>query len=235
MRTLDDLADSAYLKFIWKKCIRKGLRTIRLQDVQLARDCLDYCAMEWELDEIIADLAGKLAERSYRASAAETVRGAKGVGLTRLLAYLSPSDLIVYVALVRLVENPLLQQTFPWARFGRAQEGHDEQQPESGWFRNWLRRQNQIWTMTTDYEWLVETDIANFFPTLNISAITDHVSTYGACDEIVTNLLRHMLSTFAPMQSYRPSHAGGLPQENFDGSRVLAHTRLTPLDASFVP
>ncbi len=46
-------------------------------------------------------------------------------------------------------------------------------------------------------------------------------------------LLEYMLQTFSPMAAYRPSRVGGLPQEGFDVSRVLAHLYLRPLDEEF--
>ena len=78
-------------------------------------------------------------------------------------------------------------------------------------------------------DWLVETDIANFFPYVQITAVIQHLLSHSDLQEDAVRLLAHMLHVFAPMDEYRTSPIRGLPQENKDCGRILAHTYLTPL------
>jgi hypothetical protein len=232
---LEDLADPAFLKTIWKKRVRAGLRTIRLGEFELDHDPLECLAFDWELDKVASDLALSIRNGTYRAQSGTAVRGAKSIGLTRPLASLDPRDLLVYIALVQLVENDLLAHSKPWVRFGRSQTSKPETDTsaESGWFRMWLTRQGQIWVITSSHEWIVESDIANFFASLSIDRVCEHVLNDSRGDAELVGLMRHMLGAFVPMSRYQRSAAGGLPQENFDGSRVIAHTMLGPLDEEF--
>lgn len=235
VRTLNDLADAALLKAVWKKRLRTGLRKMPLKDFQLGHDALEYLAFDWELDSTVTNLVEELRTCQYRTAPPEVVRAAKSVGLTRPLSYLDPRDLLVYIALISLVENQLLATMHPWVRFGRAQtnDAGSDNADQSGWFRLWLRRQGQLWAMTNSHDWLVESDIANFFASMSIDSIFDHVNNSGGVDREVAELLRYMLGQFAPLRGYQVSRFGGLPQENFDGSRVIAHTYLRSLDAEF--
>lgn len=87
--------------------------------------------------------------------------------------------------------------------------------------------------MSGDYDWLVESDVANFFPYVDVSSVIQHVLSTSNLGEDVCLLLDHMLRVFAPMRGYRSSRLGGLPQEPFDCSRVLAHTYLGLVDEQF--
>src|SRR5207245_1042127 len=125
-------------------------------------------------------------------------RAAKGVGLTRPLSFLAARDLLLYRAIINHAENALLASSMPWARFGRADanDGDDGSPSESGWFRSWLKRQGQIWTITENHEWLVETDVANFFPHVDVTSVLSHVLSNSKLSEETVRLLEHMLRTF---------------------------------------
>ena len=228
------LADPALMRKIWQKRIRKSLRTSRFQDFELAHDPLEHLAFDWDLDATLATLCAELRDGHYRAGAPEIVRSAKGSGLTRPLAFIAARDLIVYKTVIATAENALLAAIAPWARFGRADDGDaGESFGESGWFRSWLRRQGQLWTITENHAWLVETDVANFFPYVALPSVLNHVLANSNLGEDAARILEHLLKQFAPMDHYRQSPVVGLPQDNFDCSRILGHTYLKPVDDAF--
>ncbi len=228
--------DPALMTSVWKKRLRSRLRKQRLQDFQLGHDPLEWLAFDWDLASALATLGQDVANGTYRASAPEIVRSAKGKGLTRPLAFLRPPDLVLYKTIVALAENSLLQASKPWTRFGRNDEGENDNGgtlAESGWFRNWLRRQGQIWTITNNHPWLIETDVANFFPYVDGDLVVEHLLSNSKLSEDVIRLLSHMLRQFSPMTEYRRPTIVGLPQEDFDCSRILGHTYLKPVDDEF--
>lgn len=234
---LDRLCEVSYLKNVWRKRLRKGLRKMPLGSFQLAADPLDYLAFDWELDANLQSLADDLRRGRYRPERPEFVRAAKSAGLARPLAFLRPNDLIVYVGAIQLIENSLLQQMRPWVRFGRAQstiKGAQTLESESGWFKAWLARQDQLWVMTNTHEYLVMSDVANFFASLTLDALRDHLHNHGSGSQELTDLLVYLIAELAPRTSYRRTRLEGLPQENFDGSRVLAHTYMGPVDEQFL-
>jgi hypothetical protein len=230
--SLSQIADPNSLRSVWK-VLRKGLRALRLQDFELAHDPLEHLQTEWELDATIDRLSTDLLNGSYRASSPEIVRAAKSVGLTRPLAFLDVSDLLLYKSLVARSQHSLLQSSKPWTRLGRVDEDEPSSPADSGWFRFFLKRIGQIWTITEDHEWLVETDIANFFPYIDVPTVLDHVLSDSELGEDAVRLLEHLLRTFAPMRNYRIPPTAGLPQENFNCSRVIAHTLLRVVDEEF--
>jgi hypothetical protein len=221
------------IKAIWKR-LRRPLRALNFSNLNHASDPLDYIAFEWDLNGAVEGLCEEIVAGTYQPAAAEIVRSAKTTGLTRPLAFLRPRDQLLYRVITLRAENSLLATSYPWTRFGRG-NAEDEQSStgESGWFRAWLERQDQIWVINENHAYLVETDISNFFPSIDTRAVSQHVLVNSLLDQDVVSLLEHMLKRFARNRAYRAMGVGGLPQEPFDGSRLLAHTYLRPVDAEF--
>ena len=232
---LADIGDVPVLRTIWKRTLRRTLRASRLSDLVLAHDPLECLAFDYDLSDTLARLSGELVAGTYRPQSVEVVRSAKKVGLTRPLSFPTVIDSLVFRTIVSRAQNELGASSPAWARFGRTHATDDDSDTpaESGWFRDWLKRQAQLWVITGSNEWLVETDIANFFPYVDVTAVAEHVLSNSSLAEDVVRLLELMLRSFAPMRSYRPSRVGGLPQEPFDSSRILAHAYLKPLDDAF--
>lgn len=237
-RTIDDLADIDALKSSWK-AIRRAGSSLRLQQFSLAHDPLELLAYDWNLADNLQSLADEILTRQYRPSAPITIRAAKSTGLTRPVSYLTIDDCIVYVTLVRLTENQLLQKSYPWARFGRthrpkrAPKDEPHLPPEYSWFVQWLKRDGQVWDIVQNCDWVIETDISNFFGNMNLDSMVAYVRTNGRLDDTLSNLLRLKLGEYAPLNDYRSLRSRSLPQETFDVSRILAHTFLHQLDAEF--
>ena len=220
-------------KAIWKR-LRRPLRALNFSNLNHAFDPLDYIAFEWDLSGSVEGLCEEIVAGTYQPAAPEIVRSAKATGLTRPLAFPRTRDQLLYRVITLRAENSLLRTSYPWTRFGRGDTDDEKTSTgESGWFRAWLERQNQIWVINKNHAYLVETDISNFFPSIDIRALSRHVLVNSLLDQDVVSLLEHMLNRFSPNRAYRPMGVGGLPQEPFDGSRLLAHTYLRPVDAEF--
>ncbi len=232
---LAEATDAALLKALWRKPIRKTLRTARLPGFILAHDALDWAWTENQLDEVIFQIGAKVQSGAYRPDSVSVVRAAKAVGLTRPLSFLSTADGLLYRAIVARAERRLLSGFPRWARFGRGDVEEDDPstRSESGWFRAWLARQNHHWVMSDQYDWLVETDVANFFPYVDVAAVVRHTLAQGGLAEGTAQLLEFMIRAFSPMRNFRSQVIAGLPQEPLDSSRILAHAYLRDVDAEF--
>ena len=231
---LSNVVDETLLKGYWRR-IRKDLRHLRPANLYLAYDPLEWLTFDANLGESINELGKRILNGSYRAKPPEIVRGAKSLGLTRPLAFIDISDLIIYRSIVSLMETDLLREMQPWSRLGRIHSQQDDQNftAESGWFRAWMRRNSQLWTITEHYSWIVETDVSNFFPSIHLDTVIDHLLTHSKIGVDVARVLSYMLREFAPLPEYRVSPVVGLPQDSFDCSRVIAHSFLGQVDEEF--
>lgn len=232
---LSNVIDETLLKGHWRR-IKKDLRHLRPANLYLAYDPLEWLTFDANLGKRIHELGTKVLDGSYRANPPEIIRGAKSLGLTRPLAFFSINDLLIYRNIIALMETDLLREMQPWSRLGRIHSQQDDQNfaAESGWFRAWLRRNSQLWTITERYRWIVETDISNFFPSIHLNTVIDHLLTHSEIGVDVSRVLSHMLREFAPLPEYRVSPIVGLPQDSFDCSRVIAHSFLGQVDEEFL-
>lgn len=231
---LDRLGDPTLMRTVWKKGLRGTFRTLRLAELHLAQDPLYFAAHEWDLSAITSRLADDVRSGAYTAERPKVVRAAKGIGLTRPIAHLSFRDALLFKTLVALGENSLIQSMPSWSRMGRRDPDNDSDlASDSGWFRGWLKRQGQLWVISETWEWLVETDISNFFPSVDGRAVLALVRSSSNLGEDCIRLLGQQLRAFSPSPEYRELAAWGLPQERSDASRVLAHSLLRDLDEEF--
>src|SRR5688572_22265208 len=98
---MEDIADPAYLKQVWKTEVRPALRSMTFSNFNFAPDPIHYAAYEWGLDALINELVTDLRVGRYSPERGEIVRAAKGKGLSRPLCYLSTRDALVFRAITR--------------------------------------------------------------------------------------------------------------------------------------
>ncbi|MBN9493020.1 RNA-directed DNA polymerase [bacterium] len=235
---LADIFGPESLKFHWKRSLRTLKRRAAFSDFELAHDPIESVWFDWDLDAQVALLVDDVCSGRYRPSPPEFVREAKSLGLTRPCAFLALRDQLVYKALVSRAEVDLLAPSSPWARFGRSdtKQTHEDSpgDRDSGWFREWLRRQAKLWTMTESHDYLVETDISNFFPSIPLQFLLDHVRARTRLADEPIRLVEKLIRECDIIPGYRTSPISGLPQEDYDCSRILAHSYLAALDQEFI-
>ena len=233
---LGRIADPALLKNLWRKSIKPAYAKWRIGAFVMAHPPLDLVAMDWSLEILVDRLCRSITDGTYRPQASHIIRSAKSSGLTRPLSILSPEDQLVYKAILVLAESDLMRGMQDWTRFGRTDRKADDEgdfSSDSGWFRAWITRQGHLWTITEHHKWIVETDIANFFPSIQLPFLLAHIQAYANLSEASVRLLCRILEDVATLPEFRRSATVGLPQENFDCSRVLAHTHLRTVDDEF--
>lgn len=112
--TIDTLVNGTLLETVWRREIRSRLRTIKFNGLYLAADAAQYAAYEWGLGPFLERLKADIRDGSYSPESADIVRGAKGRGLSRPLAYLAPRDALVYQAIITRALPDLVKELRPW-------------------------------------------------------------------------------------------------------------------------
>lgn len=221
-----------FLKKIWKN-IKKNLID------SLVRDPLDYLAYEANLEQNLKTLCYKILSNQYNPSSQTLIRSAKKDGLTRPLAFLEIEDQIVLNAICESLEPQLLKDFPEYVNYSRSRikviKDSSEIDYES-WFDRWLRHQDLLKKFVaedSEYEFVVEADISNFFPSVNLRLLRQAISAKTEAEEKLLQLLFYLLHAMVNKPEYSIDHDNGLPQENHDASRMLAHFFLEPIDKDF--
>lgn len=222
--TLQDVVRREHLKRA-AEALNAKHRATRLKETVLARNALEWAAEEWTLDEIVEAIRRDLAMGTYTPHAPTVLHIARDHGLTRRTHTLSFVDALLYKALVLGAESSLLSETRRWTAFGGGQRDYQD----SSWWIDWMRNQVRRRHLTERAAFILETDVANFFPTISLSLLEDRLRGRSSLDDSAVDLLGFILRSLASIPSRRGA-AAGIPVEEHDCSRVLAHFFLLPLD-----
>lgn len=224
-----DLTTSRRFQGLWNDDLRKRLRNTSLRYFELVHDPLEWASVEWRIDALTASLRDLILSGEYRAKPATVVRSAKGGGLTRPLSGLSCLDTLVLLSIVESIKPQIIAATQPWL----SAPEDEEEEPESDWFHMWLVKDAERRTLIESKSHVVVTDVANFYPYVSLKHLEGLLLSETQLGQQAANLLLQVLRDVSPLHLYRPSPAGGLPQENYRCAEVLAHLYLRPIDDAF--
>lgn len=245
---MEQIADESTLRLVWKKEVRAFIRSMTLRNFNLVPDPVHYAAYDWGLDTLIAELVRDLNEGRYSPERGEIVRAAKGLGLSRPLCFLATRDALVYRTITWLIEDHLVANAPDWVGFSRDDKGSRKSDTEDSnesetqdlqdsfdWFRFWLAREGHILKMIDDEEVLffVESDIANFFPSIRMEAVREHLHSYTDLQKEAVRLCVQIIDGVMPRSDYSEVSLLGLPQEQVGSSRAIAHSLLEHVDVEF--
>jgi len=221
----------AKIKKCWKKKVRISLKK------SILGDPLEWLDFHVRIDQISVELEASLLSGSYRTSAPDRFRMEKSKGLCRQITLPSPEDAIV----LQLFSDALYRQIKdqePTKKAFFAPEDHSfstQKKEESGGsdygsFAAWMNFQESIFGFSKTYNFLVITDVANYYDFINHSHLRNIIS--GAIDvkESILDVLIYSLSGLLWEPDYMPRISIGLPQMNEDAPRILAHCFLYELD-----
>jgi hypothetical protein len=238
---LADVADEQLLKKVWREEVRPALRKMTLSNLNLAPDPLHYAGYEWGLETLVAALAKDIKSGRYTPERGEIVRSAKAKGLSRPLCFLTARDALVYRAITWLARDQLMAAAQTWVGVNHADKGSSKTKPNDDagdsfdWFRFWLARQGHIIQMVDDpeVEYFVESDIANFYPSIRLEAIREHLHSQTDLEKEAVRLCVQIIDGVMPRKDYSEVSMMGLPQEQIGSSRDIAHSLLAHVDKEF--
>jgi len=234
-----DLADHGLLATVWKTRVRRHLRASSFGRFYLAADPFQFAAYEWNLSSLLSSLVRDLQSGDYMPEHAEIIWSAKTKGLSRPLAFMEPRDALVYRAAVSRVEADLRRGARDWTAPRRQEADRDRRSEpppddyETNFFALWLARQGKIASIAMDCAFIVESDIANFFPTVDQANVAEMLLNRTPMSLDLVRLMSHLLRLVIPATLYSSISTKGLPQENLDASRTIAHSLLIDVDKEF--
>lgn len=237
---LVQVADESLLVAVWKRDLRKVLRSMTFSTPNFAPDALHYAAYDWGLSTLVNGLSRDLILGRYAPERGQIVRMAKGRGLSRPLCFLATRDALVYRTITWLARSQLVSGAAAWVGVDHSEKGSaadaDLEAGESfDWFRFWLDRQGHILAMVDDegVEYFVESDVANFFPSIRLDSIREHLHSHTDLSKQVVRLALQIIDGVMPRSDYSEVSLAGLPQEQIGSSRDIGHSLLIEVDREF--
>ena len=214
----------------WKNTVRTGLRRQPLSDLH------DFLDVHRNLRPYLQALRSEVLSGNYRPSPPEITLLEKRDGIPRRLVLPSAGDALLLQTIVNALEKSIAAgQVHPNAYYSQS---HAPPTPEDvdgtfayPWWILWPQFQQRIWQFTRVYDYVLITDLANYFDCIPLAALRNRIASMSAFSENVLNFLFFLLDAFTWRPYYMPPSGVGLPQLNFDAPRLLAHAYLFPIDS----
>lgn len=230
MLTLQQATTSSRLKAVWRSLL-DGV------DEHLVRDPLDYTGFEVRLQENIDNLRIAARHGGYVPKAPTHVRLAKRNGLTRLIQSLDIPDAILLKSIADLLQENLHRVLPACSRFSRSQDviQEDESVEYVSWFEAFTRHDRCVKSLLVGegISHVVTADVANFFPTIDHRILRQMIAVSGNAESRLTNLLFLIIQRMSWRPDYGHNRGIGIPIEQYDASRILAHAYMQTVDHHF--
>jgi hypothetical protein len=234
---------------LWKswKAIRRQLRKTSLRDI------VDFLEYDIDPDVWINRLLTQIANGTYEPNSPRRFTIAKSKGFSRQMTLPGIPDLVLYRATVDYLYTRVRSRQHKHVYFERIQLHKIRKEASSSDSENTepLSSDYEVYTVNTFQGWLeydqyrkflifrkiypyiVVTDITNFFDSVLYNRIVDSLHQVSANRRVI-GMLFFILERLSVREAYTESPRIGLPVDEFDCSRKLAHMVLFPHDDRMV-
>lgn len=228
-KALKEIFRKPAIRQAWHGSVKDGFRN------QVLIDLHDYIDVRRNIGELARSLRHDVVKGVYRSRRYEIIHSEKGLGITRRLIVPSPEDAIVLQTIVDNMEKKIIssqksKQSYYSRSHSRPNITSFDADLSYPWWMLWPEFQEQIWEFSRAADYLVVTDIANYFDCIPLNRLRQKVSSLSKFDEHSLDFLFYVLESFVWRPMYIPHSGNGLPQINFDAPRLLAHAYLFKID-----
>ncbi|WP_162291024.1 RNA-directed DNA polymerase [Erythrobacter colymbi] len=227
-KKLEVAFSTAAMEKVWKDYVRPGLRS------QEVLDLFDYNDFHWNKSAHFEHLAQALIDGRYRPLPSHPHRLEKRLGVCRTVVLPSPQDAVVLQCLSEVIlPRALKKQPSKNAFFSRSHSGPAAEftfGTDYIWFKRWPEFSKKRTALSSTHEYVVTTDISNFYDNIKYSDLRNLLSDLGRVSEVLLDILFDVIDRISWRPDYLPSMWAGLPQVQFDAPRLLAHVYLFEVD-----
>jgi len=229
-KEISQVVNKSRLKATWKNKVRSALRD------QFLPDPIDHYDFQININRITDQLETLILSGNYTPGGPKRVSQEKSKGLCRLLTIPQPHDVLVLQCLSDALYNDIKSaQPTKRAYFEPADHSLSANDalfttPQYGSYKSWLNFQKELLKFAQQRNWVVVTDIANYFDFINYTHLRNVIASTIDVRETILDFLIFVLSSLLWQPDYTPRFEIGLPQINADAPRILAHCFLFELD-----
>jgi hypothetical protein len=212
----------------------KRIRNKRDQDNLVAHPLKTPILLEYE-EQLAEEISQQVSSGSWAPRPAYLCLAEKRSGTFRELSFPSLVDTVVGRTLIDALEPQITADDNGKVFCGRS---HSSTTREPGdyerWFQLWLRYSAKIAAAARahGFAYVFETDVSDFFASIDMSLARQFVAQRTGAHPVLISLLFYCLQSWLPRCGFE--HCGGLPIENNDVSRLVAHCYLKAVDKEFL-
>jgi hypothetical protein len=229
-KEIGEVINKYRLKATWKNKVRSALRD------QFLPDPVDFYDYQLNINRIAEQLEITVLSGNYVPRSPKRIAQEKSKGLCRLLTIPNPLDILVLQCLSDALyadiksAQPTSKAFFEPADHSLSSSDAMFTTPQYGSYRSWLNFQKELLRFARQRNWVVVTDIANYYDFINYTHLRNVIAGTIDVRETILDFLIFILSSILWQPDYTPRFEVGLPQINADAPRILAHCFLFELD-----
>ncbi|AIW40966.1 RNA-directed DNA polymerase [Paenibacillus polymyxa] len=228
--TFEECFEASKMEAAWKNYVKEGMRGQTLLDLH------DYFDFHRHKTQILRSVSNQIKEGVYRPKPHYEIVVEKKLGVSRHQLIPSPEDAVVLQSIVESI-SPIITNAQPSDRayYSRSHAGPkseadiDETFPYA-WWELWPKFQEKIYEFTQTFDYVVISDISNYFDNIIFRQLRNVLASYGRIDETLLDFLFYMIEAFVWRPDYLPLSGMSLPQLNYDAPRLLGHSFLFEID-----
>lgn len=214
------------LEWIWKEKVRIAMRD------QFLNDGIENFDFHVARKAECRKLSSLILDGDYVPARAQRILVEKSKGLCRQLVIPSVRDALVLQCLSDALYAEIRGKAPTKKSFFEPKEHRfSSTRHEYGTFAAWLNFQRELFRFSKNRDFIVVTDIANYYDSISYGHLRNVISSISGVQECVLDMLIYVLSDLLWQPDYTPRVEVGLPQINMDAPRLLAHCFLYELDA----
>lgn len=228
--TFEECFKTSKMETAWKKYVKEGMRGQALLDLH------DYFDFHRRKTQILSSISSQIKEGMYRPKLHYEIIVEKKFGVSRHQLIPSPEDAVVLQSIVESI-SPIINNAQP---SDRAYYSRSHASPKSeadidetfpyAWWELWPEFQEKIYEFTKTFDYVVISDISNYFDNIIFRQLRNVLASYGRIDETLLDFLFYMIEAFVWRPDYLPLSGMSLPQLNYDAPRLLGHSFLFEID-----
>lgn len=221
--------NAARLKSRWKEKVRESLRRQRIPDP------IEHLDFHTSLDGECLSIVAAVHSGGYIPSRPIRLLVEKSKGLCRQIVIPSVADALVLQTISDALWDEIKHKA-PSKNAFFAPDDHKfsqvikGQSSEYGALNAWLAFQEKIFGFSKTRNYIVVTDIANYYDSISYDHLRNVLAELALVKEHSLDLLVYTLSHMLWQPDYMPRIPIGLPQMQLDAPRLLAHCFLFDID-----
>jgi len=199
-------------------------------------DLHDYYDFNINIESKASEIRNQIIGAQYRASSPLIYRLEKRFGICRRLMVPNPSDALVFQIITDHL-YPLVKKAQPSEKAYYSRDRHVLKLPHEfrdlvgyPWHILWPKFQKDIWKFTDECDFLITTDITDFFDNIGLRELRSIVSSKIDTDEVILDLLFNIIEQLSWTPDYLPVSLKGLPTINLEAFRLLPHLMMFEVD-----
>lgn len=199
------------------------------------KDLYDHYDFNYNIEDRIQAIKASILDGSYTIGTPLIYKTEKKYGICRHMVIPQPEDALILQCLIEKVSGSVLKkQPSPNAFYSR--DKHNVKKPHQAveyglsFREQWKVLQKQIYNFTESFDYLVVTDLTNYFDSIDLRELRRVFVSQVEADEVVVDLIFRVVEGLSWKPDYLPYSHRGLPTANIEPIRLMAHAFLFEID-----